>query len=91
MKDGPEGEMMRGRFEVVEVGTDDYGKPVTSLVIEHLDAPAAADRRDKRKKLSAAQSRAQALLGDAIAKGGEISPASDHIPSGTGASAEAPA
>ena len=65
----------------VHVGIDDNGKSITSCVIQHLDAP-AADRRGKGKKLSPAQARALALLGDAIGAAGEIPPASNHIPAG---------
>lgn len=82
MKDGPQGEMMRCRLEAVDLGFDDNGKVLTSCVVEHLDAP-AADRQDRRKKLSPAQSRALALLGNAIGADGEIPPASNHIPSNT--------
>jgi hypothetical protein len=82
MKDGEAGEMMRMGLEVVHVGIDDNGKSITSCVVEHLDTPTAG-RRTKPKKLSAAQHRALALLGEAITKAGEIPPESDHIPAGT--------
>jgi hypothetical protein len=82
MKDGPEGDMMRAGLEVVDVGRDQYGKPITSCVIEHLDAPAASDRRDKRRKLSAPQQRALTLLHEAINTAGETPPPSSHIPAG---------
>ena len=72
--------MMRGRLEVVEVGVDRNGKPVTSCVIEHLDAPAAAERQNRRRKLSPAQNRALELLGEAIGAGGEVPSANNHIP-----------
>ena len=79
MKDGPEGDMMRGRLEVVDVGIDDNGKPITSCVVEHLDAPTTAERRSQRK-LSAAQQRALTLLHDAVNSAGEVPPGSNHIP-----------
>jgi hypothetical protein len=82
MKDGPEGEMMRARLEVVDVGTDQYGKSITSCVVEHLDAPMGSDLRDKPSKLPPAQQRALTLLQDAIAAAGEVPPSSNHIPSG---------
>ena len=81
MKDGPEGDMMRGRLEVVDVGIDDNGKPITSCVVEHLDAPTTAERRSQRK-LSAAQQRALTLLHDAVNSAGEVPPGSNHIPPG---------
>jgi hypothetical protein len=82
MKDGPEGDMMRLGLEVVDVGIDRHGKPLTSCVIEHLDAPAAGDRRDKPRKLPPAQQRALTLLHDAITAAGEVPPSSNHIPPG---------
>lgn len=84
MKDGEEGGMMRGALRVVEVGEDDNGKPITSCVIEHLDAPTAATRTlVKPKKLPAAQARALAMLNEAILTASEIPPACNHIPSDT--------
>lgn len=43
MKDGPEGDTIISRLEVVDVGVDEYGKPITSCVIE----PVAAVPREK--------------------------------------------
>jgi hypothetical protein len=83
MKDGPDGSMMRGRLEVVEVGVDRNGKPVTSCVIEHLDAPTPGEQRDRRRKLSTAQALALKLLNEAINRGGEAPlRISDRIPDG---------
>lgn len=81
MKDGIEGEMMRGRLGSVEVGLDVNDKPITSCVIEHLDAPPAGERRNQRK-LSPGQQRALTLLYDAVNTAGEVPPSSGHIPSG---------
>lgn len=39
MKDGPEGETITSALEVVEVGIDDDGDPITSCVVEPLDMP----------------------------------------------------
>jgi hypothetical protein len=80
MKDGPEGEMIASRLEVIEVGLDDDGEPITSCVVE--DAGAAADLSRKQKRLSAAQGRALQLLAQAIELGGLIPPTSNHIPPG---------
>ena len=79
MKDGAEGDVMRLRLKVVEVGVDDYGKQITSCVI---DAPAPAERRAKAAKLPPAQKIALAALHEAIIKAGKEPPPTDHIPHG---------
>jgi hypothetical protein len=79
MKDGPEGDMMRLALQVVEVGLDDYGKPITSCVIEHLDAPSPSERT-KLQKLSAAQVTALKLLHEALIADGKVPPFCNHIP-----------
>jgi hypothetical protein len=38
MKDGPEGANFTSRLEVIEVGTNDLGKPITSCAIVPSDA-----------------------------------------------------
>jgi hypothetical protein len=86
MKDGPEGQMLRCRLKSVEVGTDARGKPVTSCVVEHLDAPAADDEHKQQKKLTAAQKIALKVLYNAISTEGvgEIPPPDpSHIPPNT--------
>jgi hypothetical protein len=83
MKDGPEGAMMRCRLVPVEVGTDDRGNPITSCVVELLDAPMSGERAQKEKQLPAAQKRALHLLHDAIVTAGEVPPDSVHIPANT--------
>jgi hypothetical protein len=45
MRDGPEGFEIRSAAEVVEVGQDDTGKAITSLVITPTDAPAMSPRK----------------------------------------------
>lgn len=80
MKDGPEGGMTRCRLESVEVGIDDRGKPITSCVVEQLDAPANGERPKRLRKLAGAPARALNLLHEAIIVGGEIPPACDYIP-----------
>jgi AAA domain/Bifunctional DNA primase/polymerase, N-terminal len=37
MRDGPEGARVVGRRKVVEVGVDRNGRPITTVVIEHVD------------------------------------------------------
>lgn len=50
MKDGPEGDEIHSRLEVVEVGTDDDGDPITSCVVVPADAPATPEPRRKLGK-----------------------------------------
>jgi hypothetical protein len=53
-------------------------------VVEKLDASARPALEKRRRKLSGAQSRAFTLLHEAInSGGGEIPPASNHIPANT--------
>ena len=80
MKDGPEGDMMRFRLDTVEVGTDPYGKPITSCVVEHLDAPAPAGRTGRQRKLPASQVIALKMLREAVTAAGEVPPTNNHIP-----------
>jgi hypothetical protein len=82
MKDGPESVMMRCRLEPVDVGFDVYGKIITSCVVEHLAAPTDQAKK-KPAKLPPAQARALTMLHEAIATGGEIPPACNHIPTNT--------
>jgi hypothetical protein len=79
MKDGPEGDAIASRLEVVDVGVDEDGEAITSCVVEDAGA---APSGEKRKRLPAAQSRALQLLADAIATGGQVPPASNRIPPG---------
>jgi hypothetical protein len=43
MKDGPEGDVIASRLEVLEVGTDADGEPITSCVVVAVDAPPSRD------------------------------------------------
>jgi hypothetical protein len=86
MRDGPEGAQTRSRLEVVEVGFDDNGEPITSCVIEPDDeglpdtAPATPTR--KRPVLPASAKTALKLFNDALARGeGRPPPGLTHIPS----------
>ena len=78
MKDGPEGDEIASRLEVVEVGIDEDGEPITSCVVE--EAETSDTPRVKPEKLSAAEGRALQLLTEAINTGGQIPPADNHIP-----------
>ena len=78
LKDGQEGSEINSCLEVIELGTDDDGEPITSCVVtpasEHAEAPL------RREKLTGAPRIALDLLRRAIDEVGEMPPASNHIP-----------
>jgi hypothetical protein len=76
MKDGPEGESITSRLEVVQVDIDADGDPITSCVLVPADAAGAAEQ----KQTTGAAKIALDLLYLAIAETGEAPPASNHIP-----------
>ena len=78
MKDGTEGEQTGSRLEVVEVGIDDDGDPITSVVI----VPAEISITTRKPKVTGQAQIALDLLRKAIAQAGEIAPANNHIPGG---------
>lgn len=51
-KDGETGLQFVSRLKVVEIGSDQDGDPITSCVIEALDAPAAAPRVPAKGRIS---------------------------------------
>jgi hypothetical protein len=79
MKDGAEGATFTSSFELVEVGTDEHGQPMTSCVIVPVEG-AAADK--KAQKLPPSAEAALRALHECLADVGESAPASDHIPHG---------
>jgi hypothetical protein len=76
MKDGPEGAKIVSRLEQVEVGTDEDDEPITSCVIVPTDAT-------EQKRPTGAAKIAFDLLCEALAEGGKVPPANDHIPKNT--------
>lgn len=82
MKDGAEGEVIRSRLELVTLGQDDDGDPITSCVIipmEQHHTPSG-----KKVKLSPSALVALRLLGDAILEVGSKAYKNNRIPSGSG-------
>jgi AAA domain len=77
MKDGPEGASFTSALKVIEVGTDDHGKPITSCAIVPVEGGAPPKRA---AKLNAAARLALDQLNETIAEAGEPAPASNHIP-----------
>jgi hypothetical protein len=80
MKDGPEGAEIFSRLKVVDLGEDENGEDVSSCVIEPVDEFNTKQATKKGPTLSPAQGRALQLLTNAVASGGEVPPASKHIP-----------
>jgi hypothetical protein len=80
MKDGVEGDEIVSRLDIVEVGVDDDGDPVSSCVIEEIEGGAA--KPPKSKKINAAAKQALDLLHECVASGAVTAPPSDHIPAG---------
>lgn len=68
MKDGPEGASFASQLEVVEVGTDDAGKPITSCAIVPVDAAPASAKSSSGHggRLTAEQNRFLDILKDAV-------------------------
>jgi hypothetical protein len=81
MKDGPQDTETASRLEVVDLGLDEYGDPITSCVIEPVEG--VIKPNSKRKRLTASQQRALDLLGDVINTAGQIPATCDHIPPNT--------
>jgi hypothetical protein len=79
MKDGAEGASFTSALKLVEVGTSDKGKPITSCAIIPVEGDAAAKAKG-RPKLPAAAKLALEQLTELIADVGECPAASNHIP-----------
>jgi hypothetical protein len=80
MKDGPEGEEIVSRLNVVEVGINEDGDPITSCVIEPVDARASTPK--PAKKPTGAASVGLEQLKNCMADHAVDLPASNHIPKG---------
>ena len=79
MKDGAEGEIVVSRLEVIEVGIDDDGEPITScVVVPSDDQPQVGSRKNIRLPESATI--ALNALKSAVTDHGIAPPASNHIP-----------
>jgi hypothetical protein len=80
MKDGAEGDVIASRLEVVEVGINRRGKPITSCVVEEDEAPPMTARPAKGPRLSDATKIALDTLRKATTEAGQNPPPSNHIP-----------
>ena len=81
MKDGAEGDPLASTLRVVEVGVDDNGKPITSLVVDPTDIPAKPVKKTVRLPDSAKIALKQ--LKNTIAGHGEEVPPSSGVKPGT--------
>jgi hypothetical protein len=88
LKDGAEGEIIASRMEVVEVGTDDDGDPITSLVVLPSDEPTSI-AVPKRPRLTKPAQIALDALHEAVLSCGKPAPPSEHIPAGVNVVTEA--
>jgi hypothetical protein len=84
MKDGDAGVRLASRLEVVEVGTDRRGQPLTSCVVVPSEAPVQqAEKKGRgRPKGSPKEMIGLQVLELALAEVGARPPASNHIPQG---------
>ena len=82
MKDGEEGQQTASRLEVITVGIDEDGEPITSCVVWD-DNHGASRTTDRPRKLSVREGRALQLLAEAIEKDGELIPPVGRIPPNT--------
>lgn len=78
-KDGPQGQTVVSRLEVVDLGVDDEGQAITSCVVLPADGVEIA----RGKKVSGAAGIAFDLLRKALDEAGEPAPASPHYPQNT--------
>jgi hypothetical protein len=79
LKDGLEGGETYSHLEVVALGTDEDGEEITSCIVKATEDRGAT--QGQRAQLTGAARIALDLLHRAIDEGGEIPPASSHIPS----------
>ena len=75
MKDGPEGERTASRLQVVDVGVDSDGEPITSCVVQPADGEAVMAQAPSGQAQIALD-----LLKKAVVQAGESPPANNHIP-----------
>jgi hypothetical protein len=75
LKDGEEGDEIRSRLKVVELGTDEYGDAVTSCIIEPADT-SSGEPQCPRKTITGQAKTAHDLLVRALAEHGQPAPPS---------------
>jgi hypothetical protein len=80
VRDGVAGEQFAFRLEVIELGTDADGDPITTCLVHPLDAAPQASGR--RQKLTHGAQVALDALRTAISENGETLPATSVLPGG---------
>jgi hypothetical protein len=81
VRDGVEGEKFPFRLQMVELGTDDDGDPITTCIVDHnAEAPAAAV---KQPTLGAPGKVALQALGEVLEQQGETLAGTSTIPKNT--------
>jgi hypothetical protein len=80
MKDGPEGDQIVSRLDLVEVGTDEDGDPLTTCVVIPANGQSCVSTGSKQRRLTKAGKNALRALNEAMAAAGEPAPKSTHIP-----------
>jgi hypothetical protein len=75
-KEGCDGACYDFKLNVIELGTDDDGDPITSCVVEPMGESVTSKKSEPKGQASIALK----LLRDAILKSGELLPSSDNIP-----------
>lgn len=86
MKDGEAGGEIRSKLDVIELGNDDDGEPITSCIIEPIDSSAPIPK--KPPKFARGAKIAIDMLRRAIDEAGQAPPANNHTPSAARAVAE---
>jgi hypothetical protein len=81
LKDGEEGLQIYGRLEVIEIGTDEDGDPMTSCVLVPAEAPAVQE--GKRGKLSKRAEEAWRWLANCLIQKGQPPPTTWDLPNPT--------
>jgi hypothetical protein len=79
-KDMPEGASFASRLEVVEIGTDQDGDPITTCVITAVEDGAIPTVEARSSKMPKSAQIGLKAIKEAIDECGEPAPASNHIP-----------
>ena len=83
MKDGPEGDKIISRLEVVEVGRDQNNNAITSCIVVSAETAEQPKVDHKERKLRPKLIIALQLLDKGINSAGQVPPANNHIPPNT--------
>jgi hypothetical protein len=83
MKDGSAGAVETSRLEQVQVGIDDEGDQITSMIVRPALDESARARGAVHAKLPKGAKIALEALAEALHSAGEPAPPSGHIPTGT--------